>query len=154
MVFLAFEWPSRFQWTRLHPLACDDSEPVGSATDDSKPSSLSSNDLRVCRQPGDYFLANNRGPDISTVDVVLSHHCAPKTENDTVPSTHYVRVMIAGVAMRSRIQKLKYQNFCWRHFSCLYENLHLQKYPAMRYTGWSLHLWRCNHCDYITIVTT
>ena len=25
-VFLAFEWPSRLQWTRLHPLACYDNE--------------------------------------------------------------------------------------------------------------------------------
>ena len=33
-VFLAFERPSRLQWTRLHPLACYDS--VGSATNESK----------------------------------------------------------------------------------------------------------------------
>ena len=32
--FLAFERPSRLQWTRLHPLAYDDSESVGGATDD------------------------------------------------------------------------------------------------------------------------
>ena len=50
---------------------------MGSATNESKSSSLSSNDRRVCRQPGGYssIRANNRGPDISIVDV-LSHHCA------------------------------------------------------------------------------
>ena len=75
------------------------------------------NQVAIC-----HFLANNRGPDISSVDVVLSHHCAlppPKAENNTVPSTRYVGVMIRGVAMRRRIRKLYYENFCWRHFSCV-----------------------------------
>ena len=51
-VFLAFECtpvdPSI-------PLACDNSESVGSVTDDSKPSALSCNNRRVCRQPGGYL---------------------------------------------------------------------------------------------------
>ena len=40
-VFLAFERPSILQWTCLHPLACNDNEPVGSGTRESKSSSLS-----------------------------------------------------------------------------------------------------------------
>ena len=51
--------------TRLHLLACNDNKPVESATDESKPSSPSSNDRRVCSQPGGYSKANNRGPDVS-----------------------------------------------------------------------------------------
>ena len=56
-VFLTFERPSRLQWTHLYPLACDNNVPVGNVTDESKPSSLSTND----RQPGGYssFIHNS-----------------------------------------------------------------------------------------------
>ena len=43
LVFLAFERPSRLQWTCLHPSACYNNE-----------THRGSNDRRVCRQPGGY----------------------------------------------------------------------------------------------------
>ena len=103
MVFLAFERPSRLQWTRLHPLACDDNEPVGSERDESKTRSLSSNDRRVCHRSGGFskFLVNNRRPDASIVDMVPSRHCAlpqPKTENDTIDTLRMCNATGCGIA--------------------------------------------------------
>ena len=63
---------------------------MGSATDESKPTSLSSKSMPPTRWLF-VILANNRGPDVSIVDVVPSHHCGTlsplciaSTENNTI----------------------------------------------------------------------
>ena len=51
------------------------------------------------------FFANNRGPDIRIVPPTIVHFLHRKQK-----TTHYVRVVLGGVAMRRRIQKLNTKN--------------------------------------------
>ena len=91
-VFLAFERPTRFQWTCLWLLACDDNKAVGSVTDGSKPSSLSSNGRWVCCQQQRPKCQHCRRGTLSLL-------CIVSIENDTI-DTCYVHVMLGGVAIR------------------------------------------------------
>ena len=96
MVILAFKRPSSPQLTCLHPLACDDIEAVGSATDESKPSTRSSNNQQVCRQPGSYssFFKIPRQQQRPRCPQrrysTLSPLCIASTENDTIDTFTYV----------------------------------------------------------------
>ena len=72
----------------------------------------------------------------------LSPLCIASTENRKT-TLICVRVVLGGVAMRRRIRKLKYENFCWGAYGHLHEILHLRKYPAIRYqTSDELHHFR------------
>ena len=108
-VFLAFERPSRLQWTRLHPLACYDNETQRGKCDKLKVPVKFTEQQRSASMPPTRRLfvifANNRGSDISIVDVP-SHHCAlPQLKTTIRRQCTYVRVVLGGVAMHRRIRK-------------------------------------------------
>ena len=85
----------------------------------------------ICRQPGGYSSLldfHNRGPAVSLVDVVPSHHCGLPQLKPT-PLTCYICIKLEGVAIHTKI------NLLLRHFSCLYEHLHLPKFSTIQYTN-------------------
>ena len=122
-VFLAFERPSRLQWTRLHPLACYDNETawevkVSQFTEQQQSSLAGSGPARLATMasiPPTRRLFRNSCQQqrlrYQHCRRTLSPLCIASTENRKT-TLICVRVVLGGVAMRRRIRKLEYENFC------------------------------------------